>query len=529
MLVGRVDPPAFNLRNELMVAKHVHAAAITRLYQRARDPSRPDRERIETALGQALPPRVSAYLFEGEAVRSEPFDLSPLRKLIEHDLEDLVAYVEKAFSRNWPDADAEVTSPEALRGHVAGMVDQLENVIARLRRRLAWAMTQIRRLNVLREKRGALEPEDDALFRRCDRLVKRLKETRRRMRHEAEGYEDVYTFGVLAAEGFLPGYGLEIGSVLGTAEIPFWQSGVREFALPRPPSLALREYVPGNLVYANGHRFVPRRFHLNVDEERVDMPVFEVSTERQAVKGDRGRNGALRIGRRPFENHFGLRRGFGPPVAYFRRGGTPLSARSGRSRSGARPAQRGCRLRLGRAKPASQTRRSPAVGQCRRNFRHRELRPSWIPPVHGVRPERLPAFFECPTRPVRRLSRGALRKKMRAGRFLCRCGRGCPVAAGMRKPDDGFQRARGASLRRSPGSRHAHGRSADPGCRVRGPRRGRRPALGSDAWRIGPSLPDRGTFRRGGRRRAGSGGGLPFRLREFVRGLSSDLSQCLLS
>ncbi len=284
MLAGRVDPPAFNLRNELMVAKHVHAATITRLYQRARDPSRPDRERIEAALGQALPPRVGAYLFEGEAVRSEPFDLSPLRKLIERDLEDLVAYMEKAFSRNWPDADAEVTSPEALRGHVAGMVDQLENVIARLRRRLAWAMTQIRRLNVLREKRGALEPEDDALFRRCDRLVKRLKETRRRMRHEAEGYEDAYTFGVLAAEGFLPGYGLEIGSVLGTAEIPFWQSGVGEFALPRPPSLALREYVPGNLVYANGHRFVPRRFHLNVDEERVDMPVFEVSTERQAVK-----------------------------------------------------------------------------------------------------------------------------------------------------------------------------------------------------------------------------------------------------
>jgi hypothetical protein len=33
----------------------------------------------------------------------------------------------------------------------------------------------------------------------------------------------VNTFGVLAAEGFLPGYGLEVGSVLGTAEIPFWR------------------------------------------------------------------------------------------------------------------------------------------------------------------------------------------------------------------------------------------------------------------------------------------------------------------
>ena len=74
------------------------------------------------------------------------------------------------------------------------------------------------------------------------------------------------TFGVLAAEGFLPGYGLEVGSVLGTAEIPFWRTGAMDFALPSPPSIALREYVPGNLIYANGNRFVARRFHRDVDE-----------------------------------------------------------------------------------------------------------------------------------------------------------------------------------------------------------------------------------------------------------------------
>jgi ATP-dependent helicase YprA (DUF1998 family) len=35
LLNGKVDPPRFNLRNELMVAKHVHAAAITQLYRMA--------------------------------------------------------------------------------------------------------------------------------------------------------------------------------------------------------------------------------------------------------------------------------------------------------------------------------------------------------------------------------------------------------------------------------------------------------------------------------------------------------------
>ena len=134
------------------------------------------------------------------------------------------------------------------------------------------------------EQQGSLEPEDEALFRRCDSAVRRLKGTARRHRREAEGYDDVNTFGVLAAEGFLPGYGLETGAVLGTAEIPFWRTGAMAFTLPRPSSVALREYVPGNLIYANGNRFVARRFHRDVDEQRVEMPLFEVSTERQAVK-----------------------------------------------------------------------------------------------------------------------------------------------------------------------------------------------------------------------------------------------------
>ena len=39
MLEGQVDPPAFNLRNDVMVAKHVHAVVITRLFQMSREGS----------------------------------------------------------------------------------------------------------------------------------------------------------------------------------------------------------------------------------------------------------------------------------------------------------------------------------------------------------------------------------------------------------------------------------------------------------------------------------------------------------
>jgi SOS-response transcriptional repressor LexA len=259
---------------------------ITRLHQYTRDPGRSEAEqaRVQEILRSCLPDRVGSYLFEGGFVRSQPFDLHPLRGLIEASRQDLAEYVGLAFRQGWPDRDAEATTPGALAGHVAGFVDELAAVMLRLGRRLRWAMEQIKRLNEVREQQGDLEPEDESLFRRCDAVVKRLKGTASRRRREAEGYDDSNTFGVLAAEGFLPGYGLEVGSVLGTAEIPFWRTGAMQFALPRAPSVALREYVPGNLIYANGNRFVARRFHRDIDEQKAEMPEFEVSTERQAVK-----------------------------------------------------------------------------------------------------------------------------------------------------------------------------------------------------------------------------------------------------
>jgi ATP-dependent helicase YprA (DUF1998 family)/phage repressor protein C with HTH and peptisase S24 domain len=286
LLGGRVDPPAFNLSNELMVAKHVHATAITRLHQYTRDLSRTesDRQAIESVLKSCLPDRVAAWMFDGGVLRSTAFDLSPLRQLIDANLDDLCYYVEGAFNQGWPSQDAAVAAPAELRRHVSDMVVGLGEVLRRLNRRLRWALDQIRRLNAVREAQGTLEPEDDSLFKRCDGLVKRLKGTARRGRREAEGYDDVNTFGVLAAEGFLPGYGLEVGSVLGTAEIPFWRTGAMEVTRPRAPSVALREYVPGNLIYANGNRFVARRFHRDADEQTAEVPVFEVAVERQAVK-----------------------------------------------------------------------------------------------------------------------------------------------------------------------------------------------------------------------------------------------------
>ncbi|MGB3613478.1 MAG: hypothetical protein WBA10_06755, partial [Elainellaceae cyanobacterium] len=106
-----------------------------------------------------------------------------------------------------------------------------------------------------------------------------MKGIKSRSRRDAEGYDDTNTYGVLAAEGFLPGYGLDIGSIRGTAQMPRSISWLRDFDLPRPPAVALREYVPGNLIYANGQRFVPRFFHL----EPEDPTHFQVDVAHEAI------------------------------------------------------------------------------------------------------------------------------------------------------------------------------------------------------------------------------------------------------
>ena len=284
LLGGRIDPPAFNLRNKVMVRKHVHATVIATLHRYTQDFGRTeaDRQEISDVLSTYLPPKITPYLFERNVVRQEPFEFSSLRDLIRKNARDLTDTARSSFNQFWPTEDSEVVTSEVLRGMVERFPNELELVVVRLRRRLRWAMEQIRRLNGMRERYGSLEGEDEALFRRCTQLVKRLKGQHAGRSH-AEGHDSSITFSVLAAEGFLPGYGLETGYVVAWATIPFWLDGAKDFVLPRASATALREYVPGNLIYANGHRFVARRFHRSLSDESVAMPIYEVSSKYQAV------------------------------------------------------------------------------------------------------------------------------------------------------------------------------------------------------------------------------------------------------
>ena len=263
MLQGVVQPPRLNLKNEPMVRKHVHATVLTALYRLARDAALPafERDELVSALAVSFPSHVKAYLFDdAEEVRRAAFETRALTTVISKHEATLTREVERVFSQGWPARDRAVVAPEALRRIVALMPEELTEVIQRLWRRLQGALREMRALEDERRKKGTLDAYDDARRARCDRLIKRYKGKLRRGKNEAEGFDDASTYAVLAAEGFLPGYGLDTGTVVAYYQAAGYVPGSRDWELRRPTSLALREFVPGNLLYANGHRFVPRKF-----------------------------------------------------------------------------------------------------------------------------------------------------------------------------------------------------------------------------------------------------------------------------
>ncbi len=289
LLSGAVEPPRFNLKNELMIRKHVHATVLTALHALARRGTEVERAEIGEVLQRCLPPMLGPYLFTPDgAVMAKALDVGPLGALIARHRASVLAEVRRAFLASWPAEDAAAVTEDALARMVDGMADALAEVIGRLKRRLDWARDQLAKLATVEATKGVLDAEDQAQRRRCQQVIARLKGTARRTRSSAQGgQDDSETMGALAREGFLPGYGLDVGSIVGLAEPPRLTEGLDDFELARPPILALREFVPGNAIYANGFRFVPRRFQLTAD----DTLRFRVVTAQQVVQ-EIGVNGA---------------------------------------------------------------------------------------------------------------------------------------------------------------------------------------------------------------------------------------------
>ncbi len=281
MLEGKVYPPSFNLKNEFMIRKHTHAAILTTLNSlKRKDIGKNEKHYIGSVMNHCFPVFIRDYLFDEQGhILDRDYNVSEISVLTERYGHIILDNLTDIFSQNWPGDDTAVVKKECLQLYIKEATDQLKQVIDRLHKRLEWAMDQINKLSRSRSKKGTLDPSEEELFRRCDRLVKKMKGKIKRSSRETAGYDDTYTYNVLAAEGFLPGYGLDKGAVNCHYLPPPFDPRIREWELKRETALALREYIPGNLVYANGHRYAPRYYHLTPQE----AVKFQVDIKNEAV------------------------------------------------------------------------------------------------------------------------------------------------------------------------------------------------------------------------------------------------------
>jgi ATP-dependent helicase YprA (DUF1998 family) len=256
LLGGAIEAPTFNLRNPLMVAKHLRSAILSELLLRSGKLTGQG-ERAKDTLKVLFPVFIRDYLLdENNHFRIQPTSTAPLGELLGEIKPDLSNRLVALFAQHWPEEAAELANRTAIDQIISDTAATLEEVIKRLHRRLTWARSTRSELHKKKDA-GLIEREEEQLLRRCDEYISSIV-----MRDRT-----TYTLSVLGNEGFLPGYGAYEGGVTASARRGFArQSGPRAFDLSRNNVVALREFVPGNRLYANRGTFYVARYHLGADE-----------------------------------------------------------------------------------------------------------------------------------------------------------------------------------------------------------------------------------------------------------------------
>jgi hypothetical protein len=195
-------------------------------------------------------------LDENNHFRDQPTSTAPLGELLGEMKNDLANRHVVLFAQHWPQEAAELADRPAIEQIITETATRLDEVVKRLHRRLTWARTTRSELHKKKDA-GLIEREEEQLLRRCDEYINSIVKCERA----------TYTLTVLGNEGFLPGYGVYEGGVTASARRGFArQSGPRAFDLSRNNVVALREFVPGNRLYANRGTFYVARYHLGADE-----------------------------------------------------------------------------------------------------------------------------------------------------------------------------------------------------------------------------------------------------------------------
>jgi len=276
LLAGRVTPPRFNLRNPVMVRKHVHAAVLSECLRAMRSSDAwglgdGSREQLRAQWQQWFPPFMRNWLLDDEdRYRNDVVDLSGFGKLIAAHRERLHPALSLTFRPAWPEEDRIEVEDSVLAEYLDEMPKRLEEVAARLFRRFQWARQRLGEL--FREKEaGKMDREREYQLRRCEAFIKRMLTTEQRGN---------YLLSLLSTEGFLPGYN-EMESGVTAFAARHRQAGqfLEEFPLGRAASMAVREFVPGNKLYANRGQFRLERYQFPAEADALEPVECIVDTD----------------------------------------------------------------------------------------------------------------------------------------------------------------------------------------------------------------------------------------------------------
>jgi hypothetical protein len=271
LLRGEIEAPRFNLRNPVLVAKHVHAVVVGTLLRL----EGPESEAIKAI----FPSFIGDYMFHFDAdeertrLRAKAPEVGePLAELVVKHRDKLVVAVRAAFDQAWPVEDQETVRHDILDGLLDTLGPDLQDVVERLYHRAKWASDRRAEWAKLEHEGKELEEHERRLKQRFDAMI-------RAYRAKAQ---DTYTLSVLALEGFLPGYGMTQGGCRFEFHGADSKSASRDLSLGRGLAQGVREFVPGNLIYAMGERFKVVSYRMSPKPEDRTAERFEIGVDPDA-------------------------------------------------------------------------------------------------------------------------------------------------------------------------------------------------------------------------------------------------------
>lgn len=269
MIAGAIRVPAFSLRNEPLLRKHVHSALLTGL----RELVSAGEARILTA---AFPPYIWAYFGtkfndEQNQERMRYFDAPPqfpeLKQLLQDHRPTLLQRLTVIFTQTWPAEDAAAVTPDLLGHYLDELAGQLEFHTRRL----------FNQVKVYRQKLAEFRQREDL----NESLTKEEQYQRRRFQAALEAQQrenlETYTLSYLCRDGFLPGYAMNRESVLADCLDTLLE-------LSRPAAVALRELTPANYIYAD--RRIYRVHQLNFYKLKAEDANFTSSNLQRVMRFD---------------------------------------------------------------------------------------------------------------------------------------------------------------------------------------------------------------------------------------------------